>query len=226
MNKKLNALILCGGKGKRLGKIGKKIPKSLIKINDKPLIELILINLSNSLIEKKIISGNYKLNLFKKFLQNFNQKNIFINNDGNVEILERIKINLKKYKSRLIVCYGDELANINFSKLIESHKKSKKLLTVCTYRFKSNFGFLLKKNNQFLFREKPYMGNYNIGYMVLEYNNIKFIKNFNKIESYINKLCKINQINEYIHTGKHVTFNTIEELNEAKIKIKEFKNGK
>ena len=42
MDKKLNirtAVILCGGKGSRLGAIGKKIPKSLVKVkNKRPLI--------------------------------------------------------------------------------------------------------------------------------------------------------------------------------------------
>ena len=43
------AVILCGGKGTRLGLLGKKIPKSLVKIQGFPIIWYIL-NLYGSLI--------------------------------------------------------------------------------------------------------------------------------------------------------------------------------
>ena len=36
------AVILCGGKGTRLGAIGKKLPKTLIKIHSKPIIWYII----------------------------------------------------------------------------------------------------------------------------------------------------------------------------------------
>ena len=36
------AVILCGGKGTRLGAIGKKLPKTLIKIHNKPIIWYII----------------------------------------------------------------------------------------------------------------------------------------------------------------------------------------
>ena len=40
MTKTSKVLIMCGGKGKRLGKITEKYPKPLIKIKDKSLLEL------------------------------------------------------------------------------------------------------------------------------------------------------------------------------------------
>ncbi len=36
------AVILCGGKGSRLGLLGKKIPKCLVKINGYPIIWYII----------------------------------------------------------------------------------------------------------------------------------------------------------------------------------------
>ena len=36
---KSNVIILCGGQGKRLGKITKKIPKPLVKLGKFPIIE-------------------------------------------------------------------------------------------------------------------------------------------------------------------------------------------
>ena len=42
IKKSRTAVILCGGKGTRLGSITKKIPKSLVKIQNKPIIWYIL----------------------------------------------------------------------------------------------------------------------------------------------------------------------------------------
>ena len=42
MKKNFSTLILCGGKGSRLKKLGKKIPKTLVKVNNKHFIEHII----------------------------------------------------------------------------------------------------------------------------------------------------------------------------------------
>ena len=43
MKKKyISAVILCGGKGTRLGVLGKKLPKTLVKVNNKPIIWYII----------------------------------------------------------------------------------------------------------------------------------------------------------------------------------------
>jgi len=36
------AVILCGGKGSRLGELGKRIPKTLVKVQNKPILWYIL----------------------------------------------------------------------------------------------------------------------------------------------------------------------------------------
>ena len=36
------AVILCGGKGSRLGELGKKMPKTLVKVQGKPILWYIL----------------------------------------------------------------------------------------------------------------------------------------------------------------------------------------
>ena len=37
-----SVVILCGGKGTRLGALGKKLPKSLVRVDGKPIIWYIL----------------------------------------------------------------------------------------------------------------------------------------------------------------------------------------
>ena len=142
MEYRITSLILCGGKGSRLKKLGEKTPKSLIKIAGKPFIEYIFSSLNEKSINKIIVSGYYKFNILKNKLVKMRIKNLEISNDGDISILERVKKNLTKEKCSLLVCYGDEYANINIKQLLKSHFSSKKLLTITTKTLKSNFGFL------------------------------------------------------------------------------------
>lgn len=216
----IDALILCGGKGSRLGKLGKKLPKSLVKIDKNPILKDIIHLLPSQICTNIIISGYYMIGKIKSYIDKSNFSNIILYNDGDIEILERIKLNLIRQKKPLVVCYGDELADINFKKLIKSHIKSKKLVTITTLKQYSNFGFLRNKDNKYYFEEKPFLGNSNIGFMIFDIKNIKYINNTKRLDNYINKLCNINEINEYKHNGYHATFNSVDELAEARKSIK------
>ena len=208
---------MCGGKGSRLGKLGEKIPKTLLKLQNKSIIDYLIINLNKNGIEKILLSTFYKHHLIKKHINKVHKdKNIRIYNDGDIQILQRIKLALKRCGQDLLVCYGDEIANININKLYKNHLNSNKELTIVTFQLKSNFGFLFKKKKKFSFKEKPIIGNYNIGYMIFNSNSIKYIRNIKSLENYINKLCDLNKINEFIHKGKHTTVNTIEDYDRAK----------
>jgi glucose-1-phosphate cytidylyltransferase len=213
-----DCLILCGGKGTRLGTLGRKKPKSLFKFNNSTLLDYLIQNLSKYNVNKITLSCHYKFNHFIRYLNKMNyKKKIKCVDDGNVSILERIKINLFKTQKQLLVCYADEIANINISRLLKHHLKSKKLMTITTYKFFSNFGFLFKNNeNNFIFNEKPYLGNYNIGYYFINPNTKKLIVRKKKIENFINLLANRKELNEFVHNGKHITYNTIEEYQYAK----------
>ena len=52
MNKKKinSAIILCGGRGKRLGSIGKRLPKTLVKIHKKPILWYIIKSLKKNTV--------------------------------------------------------------------------------------------------------------------------------------------------------------------------------
>lgn len=220
MDPKISVLILCGGKGTRLGKLGKKTPKSLVKLDNESILKHLIKFINKNISTQIIISGHYMLNSFTNFLSKNKFPNVELYDDGDIDILERIKINLIRKRSRLLVLYGDELANVNLEKLIKFHKRSKKILTITTYKYFSNFGILMKKNNKYFFKEKPFIGHINIGFMVFDYENINYIERMKKLDNYFIKLCEIKKINSFEHTGYHITFNSLAELEHARKSIK------
>ena len=96
---KRTAIILCGGKGTRLGSITKKIPKSLVKINNKPIIWYILKILRKNNFNHFILPTGYKGNQLKKYLNKKIFKNFkfdIISTGVNTPIAKRI-FTIKKY---------------------------------------------------------------------------------------------------------------------------------
>ena len=74
MKRNLSLVILCGGKGKRLGNITKKTPKPLIKINKKPFIEYLINFYQRYNFDKIYLIGHYKSLQFKKIFHKIDHK--------------------------------------------------------------------------------------------------------------------------------------------------------
>ena len=119
-------LILCGGRGKRLGNITKKIPKPLVKVGKKTIIEQKIKYYSQQGFKNYIFCIGYKGKILKKFIIKKCKKPIF--SDGGIKsgILKRIYLAKKFINEPTIISYGDTLAKINFNDLLKKHKKSEK----------------------------------------------------------------------------------------------------
>ena len=73
------------------------------------------------------------------------------------------------------------------------------------------------------FREKPKLGMwFNVGYFIFSNKYLKILKKFKKFKNFLFYLAKKKNMKTFKHTGKHITVNTISELEEAKLQIKKF----
>ena len=149
----MKAIILAGGRGKRLRPITDKIPKPLIPINNKPLIERTIKYLKKYGITEIIISSGYKSNLIEKFLKkkkNFGCKIIFSTEKTPLGTGGAIKKALKHVdEESFLVLNGDIVTNIDLKKIL------KKPNTIAANELKTKFGTMNIKNNKILkFNEK------------------------------------------------------------------------
>ena len=117
--KKNIAIVLCGGKGSRISEITKIIPKSLIKINKKPIIWFVISYLINSGIKKIILplgyKGNQIRNYIKKEFQHHLEKIDLIDTGRDTEIFERIyKVkNLLSGYDNFLILNSDTVFDLN-----------------------------------------------------------------------------------------------------------------
>lgn len=229
-NQKYKMIIVCGGRGKRMGNLTNKVPKPLIKIGNKTIIEHKIAYYQTQRLHDFIFCLGYKSKLMKNYLIKKTPKSIFHDGGINAGILKRIFLVKKHIKDHTIISYGDTLAQINFRNLLNNHKKSKCLLTIVAAPIQNPFGLLNwnKNGKAIFFNEKPILNHY-IGYMVISpnffekiNNRIINLKDGNGIVKAIKYLIKKKQVNIYRFNNLQVTINSQEELKHARLNYKKY----
>tara|TARA_Y100000996_G_scaffold345801_1_gene283802 strand:- start:635 stop:1351 length:717 start_codon:yes stop_codon:yes gene_type:complete len=225
--KNLTVVILCGGKGLRLRPLTNQLPKPLIKINDKSILENIISYFLSYNIKNIIIATGYKNNLINKFVKKKFKKNKIklIYTGYNSDIIKRLEKTSEYSKNYLLACYGDTMVDIDLDKYIKFYLKKVNKITLASYQLKSNFGILEIDNNETIkkFNEKPTLDIwFNVGYIIFSNDKFKYFRKFSLFKNLLVFLSRKKIMRTYKHKGNHITVNTIEELEQAKRKIKKF----
>lgn len=143
MKKNLSLVILCGGKGKRLGNITKKTPKPLIKINKKPFIEYLIKFYQRYYFDKIYLIGHYKSGQFIKLLHKKEYNFIkceFIKETNPMDTGGALNTLKKKIKGNMLVINGDSYLDYDFMKFYYFFikNKSNSMILVKNLSYKSN----------------------------------------------------------------------------------------
>jgi len=201
----MKVVILAGGFGTRISEYTAVIPKPMIPINGKPIIEHIIEIYSKYGFKDFYIALGYKSEVIKEYFYNYGILNsdFKINlSNGEVKPYEKLKkdwnihlintgINtmtggrlkkLQKYISddTFLLTYGDAVTDLDIQKVIKFHKSHGKMVTVTGVRPPARFGELtIGKNNEVLeFKEKPNInqGWINGGFFVIEPEFLNYIE--------------------------------------------------
>jgi glucose-1-phosphate cytidylyltransferase len=188
--------ILAGGKGTRLSELTKEVPKPMVKIGSKPILVHIMSLYLKYGYKNFFVLVGYKSHIIKKFFKNFKKSNkafdykigkkkckITLVESGNNSMtggrLKKIK-NFLRDEEEFMFTYGDGVSDINIKKLVNFHKKNKKMITVTAVRPPARFGEILIKNNLVhSFKEKPQVseGWINGGFFIAQKKFLNLIKN-------------------------------------------------
>jgi mannose-1-phosphate guanylyltransferase len=178
----LKAIILAGGRGKRLRPITDYVPKPLIPIKNIPIIEWQIKYLKKFGISEVIICSGYKTEMIENYLSNkklgikitFSVENTPLGTGGAIKNAGK-KINEKSF----IVINGDIITNIDLKKLL------KKENSIAAIQLKTKFGVLQTTDDKIIkFDEKKEIENLwmNAGIYHLKKNTLKDLPNKGDIE--------------------------------------------
>ena len=205
----MKVIILSGGYGTRLSEYTDTIPKPMVKIGDLPILVHIMKSYSKYNFNDFVIALGYKGEIIKKYFEkNSTNWNIKLIDTGEKTMtggrLKRLKEEIGN--ETFMLTYGDGLSNINIKKLLEFHKKNKKIVTVTAVRPPARFGYIKFKDEKVIgFKEKSKLdvGWINGGFFVMEPEFLNYIEGD---ETYlerepIEKVVKENNLCAYKHSG-------------------------
>lgn len=197
---KLSLVILCGGRGKRLGSLTEDIPKPLLKFKGEPFVEKIIKFYQKFNFEKIYFLAGYKGKKFKSLYNN--KKFNFIDSEVIIEkrplgtggALSKLKY---KINHDFILVNGDSFIDYNFPKFIKKNKFIGKMLLVKNQNYKSNnklTSLNIKNKKVFFDKKSNYM---NAGVYLFKKKIFRYIPNsFSSLEKDIlPKLINSHSIN-------------------------------
>ena len=175
-------VIMAGGQGVRLRPLTLDCPKPLLKIDDTPIIERLITNAKLAGFENIKISIGYLGNLIKEHLGTGENLGVNINYSHEKEPTGTAG-SLKNFKFEtnedFIVVNGDLITDINYSDLIDFHKKNNATITMVgrQYTLENPFGVIETIGNQVKqIKEKPtILSMINCGVYCLSKNAINLI---------------------------------------------------
>ena len=130
--KNLSVVIMAGGEGKRLEPFTIILPKPLIPINDKPVIEHIIEKFQKKNILNFHITVNYKSKILKAFFDEFNPsiKINFVDEERPLGTASSLKLIKNKIRKPFFVTNCDTIVDINYEDLYANHMENKNAITL------------------------------------------------------------------------------------------------
>lgn len=134
-NRKENAVvIMAGGLGTRLGELTKNIPKPMLHVGNKPILETIIEKFIEFGFYKFYLSVNYKKNIIKEYFkygEKLGIEIIYLEETKRLGTGGALSLIQEELKEPIIVSNGDVLTNIDFDALLHFHKNKSSQATMC-----------------------------------------------------------------------------------------------
>lgn len=156
----LSAVIMAGGYGKRLLPLTEEVPKPMLPVGHKPLLELTIQQLRRSGIRDISLTTHY---LPERIIQHFGDGSAFgvrlnyLKEDRPLGTAGGLKL-MKRTDNPFLVINGDILTGVPFQEMLNFHRKHRALLTVGVRKYDVQVPFGVVDLNEVHvnhIREKP-----------------------------------------------------------------------
>lgn len=233
MKEILKAMVMSAGVGSRLDPLTREIPKPLVPIANKPVMDILFESLAEIGINDVICNTYY---LADKIIERYTNNNLGINfNYIKEEELSGTAGGVKKCQyffdkgSCFLVLSADGLFNADLKQAIEIHKKSGAIATIgikeIPHEEVSHFGVVVTDNEGFIaeFQEKPSVeeakSNFiNTGIYIFDYKIFDFIPEntfYDFAKNVFPKLLEIRAINTFKVDGYWSDIGTLEQYKQS-----------
>ena len=179
----MKAIILAGGLGTRLQPYTTFIPKPMLPLGEKPLLEHLIEWIKKNGIKEIVICVSYLRKTIEDYFEDgkrFGVKIEYAVTNKPLATAGQLKTAEKFIDDTFVCVYGDSIFDFNLKNMIAEHKKKKSFITMSLYEHKTSikYGVVDTKNNGkvLAWNEKPEIkSKINMGCYVMEPNILNFI---------------------------------------------------
>lgn len=182
--------LMAGGFGTRLYPLTQECPKPLLKVGDKPILELILDGFIKAGFQRFFISTHYLPEMVKEYFGDgsrwgvsicYTHEEVPLGTGGALGLLPHDEIN-----EPLLMMNGDLLTNLNYRELLDFHLDNPSVATMCVREFEYQVPYGVVESNGHLLCsmiEKPIQKFFvNAGIYVLSPELVKSVKSKSRID--------------------------------------------
>ena len=155
------AIILAGGKGTRLKPYTVSLPKPLVPVVDKPIIEIIIMQLVENGFDHITLTINHMAEIIRAFCGDGSKWGVKIDyslEDKPLSTMGPLKL-INDLPENFLIMNGDVLTDLDFRKFYENHASTKNIFTISSFEREhiNDYGVLKVNHDKKLinFFEKP-----------------------------------------------------------------------
>lgn len=182
-------VLMAGGLGTRLQPLTDSIPKPLLPVGEKPILETTLEKFIEQNFHNFYISVNYKAETIKQHFEDGKKWGVtihYLEEKTQLGTAGALQLLPKRPKEPLLVMNGDLLTNVNFHDLLQYHDEQDSMATICVreYDFQVPFGVVDIEDHRIKkIDEKPVFGFFvNAGIYVIDPAIVDLIPKGKKID--------------------------------------------
>ena len=175
-------LIMAGGLGTRLGELTRQVPKPLMRIAGRPILEMLIRDLSQQGFRDISLAVNYKADLIEEHFgdgSRFGVRITYLREHTPLGTAGAIRLPAANFGGEFIVTNADLLTRVNFRELLSFHRRQQHEFTIAVIEstLQLRYGLIEAEQGRVTaIREKPALRHFvNAGIYVLEPDLIEMI---------------------------------------------------
>lgn len=227
------AVILSGGEGLRLRPITSDIPKGLVKVGGRPLLEWVVEWLQQNRVTDLVIGVAYLKDKIMRYFGNGGKFGVDIRYsvhtvEGGTGEGFRLAISRYVDSPLFFALNGDQITNLTLDTIFNKHCEDGLLASIAVVHPRLPFGLVQIDQKGFCngFVEKPILNDVfcSMGIYVFDRNVLKYLPRKGDVErTTFPRLARMNKLKAFKHNGSFITVNSLRELEEADQVLKEGK---
>jgi mannose-1-phosphate guanylyltransferase len=224
------AVVLSGGEGVRLRPITADLPKGLVKVGGKPLLQWVVEWLKANGVSNIVIGVAYLKEQIIDFFgdgERFGVKIQYSTHTVPGGTSEGFRLAISRYieDQTFFALNGDQITDISLKTMFAKHRRRGTLSTIAVVHPRLPFGLVKVDKQDYCrgFLEKPVLKDLNIstGIYVFDHDIVDHFPRVGDIErTTFPQLSSIGKVAAFKHRGSFITINSLRELEDAENQLR------